>query len=165
MIMETIICNYCSKSFQSFKYLHRRYCCMDCKNKDQLKTKVNDCKQCGRTTKGTVNYPRKYCSAQCCRSYQKANGKGERVNLSKKRRGLIKQKYNNRCLVCKKEGEDMKPLQIHHVDDNPRNNSDDNLTPLCVSCHRKTQKNIKGTENYISTEWLKTKVTNFINKY
>lgn len=27
--------------------------------------------------------------------------------------------------------------QVHHLDNNPRNNSEDNLQPLCASCHSK----------------------------
>jgi hypothetical protein len=38
--------------------------------------------------------------------------------------------------VCRGRG---KPVQIHHIDDDPSNNSPNNLAVLCFDCHRDTQ--------------------------
>jgi hypothetical protein len=40
------------------------------------------------------------------------------------------------CCVCRQPD---KPLQIHHIDDNPINHKSDNLAVLCLECHEKTQ--------------------------
>ena len=40
------------------------------------------------------------------------------------------------CCVCRTPG---KPVQIHHIDEDPSNNSSDNLAVLCFDCHRDTQ--------------------------
>src|SRR5882724_10037352 len=40
------------------------------------------------------------------------------------------------CCVCRIRG---KPVQIHHIDDDPSNNSPNNLAVLCFDCHRDTQ--------------------------
>lgn len=40
------------------------------------------------------------------------------------------------CCVCRIRG---KPVQIHHIDDNPNDNSLSNLAVLCFDCHRNTQ--------------------------
>lgn len=40
------------------------------------------------------------------------------------------------CCVCRQKG---KPIQIHHVDDDPANNAQENLAVLCLDCHRETQ--------------------------
>lgn len=40
------------------------------------------------------------------------------------------------CCVCRQFG---KPVQIHHIDDDPSNNSQTNLAVLCFDCHRETQ--------------------------
>jgi hypothetical protein len=40
------------------------------------------------------------------------------------------------CCVCRTPG---KPVQIHHVDENPSNNTLENLAALCFDCHRDTQ--------------------------
>jgi hypothetical protein len=39
-------------------------------------------------------------------------------------------KCNNRCCICQTPF-----VQIHHVDEDPSNNSPDNLAPLCPNCH------------------------------
>jgi hypothetical protein len=40
------------------------------------------------------------------------------------------------CCVCRVRG---KPIQIHHIDENPGNNEQSNLAVLCLDCHRETQ--------------------------
>ncbi len=40
------------------------------------------------------------------------------------------------CCVCRVRG---KPVQIHHIDENPANNDLRNLAVLCLECHRETQ--------------------------
>jgi len=44
---------------------------------------------------------------------------------------------NNTCCICRERG---KPLQIHHIDENPSNNVFENLSVLCLECHNATQK-------------------------
>jgi hypothetical protein len=43
------------------------------------------------------------------------------------------------CCVCNERG---KPVQIHHIDDNPPNHDQQNLAVLCLDDHDRTQ--IKG---------------------
>jgi tetratricopeptide (TPR) repeat protein len=40
------------------------------------------------------------------------------------------------CVVCRQRG---KPVQIHHLDDDPGNHEAANLAVLCFDCHRETQ--------------------------
>jgi hypothetical protein len=40
------------------------------------------------------------------------------------------------CCVCRKPD---KPVQIHHIDENPSNNVPENLAVLCFDCHHLTQ--------------------------
>ncbi len=40
------------------------------------------------------------------------------------------------CCVCRVKG---KPVQIHHIDDDPSNNVRNNLAVLCLDCHTDTQ--------------------------
>jgi len=40
------------------------------------------------------------------------------------------------CCVCNERG---KTIQIHHIDDNPSNNREENLAVLCLECHNDTQ--------------------------
>lgn len=64
------------------------------------------------------------------------------------------------CCVCKSA---KKPVQIHHIDENPSNNQPDNLAILCLDCHNDTM--IKGgfgrklnADQVIlyKNDWLKT---------
>jgi hypothetical protein len=43
---------------------------------------------------------------------------------------------NRTCCVCTEPG---KPIQIHHIDENPSNNVLENLAILCLHCHEDTQ--------------------------
>lgn len=63
------------------------------------------------------------------------------------------------CCVCRERG---KPVQIHHIDENPSNNAIENLAVLCHACHDATQ--IRGgfgcrlTSSVVTRyrdEWLK----------
>ena len=40
------------------------------------------------------------------------------------------------CCVCTEPG---KPVQIHHIDEDPSNNDPDNLAVMCLHCHNETQ--------------------------
>ena len=45
--------------------------------------------------------------------------------------------YSDRiCCVCRERG---KPVQLHHIDENPANHALWNLAVLCFDCHRNTQ--------------------------
>lgn len=43
---------------------------------------------------------------------------------------------NNICCLCMCPN---RPMQIHHIDENPSHNEFDNLALLCLDCHNKTQ--------------------------
>lgn len=50
----------------------------------------------------------------------------------------IKERDENMCLICRKEGTSQEPLDIHHIG-NPRNKSPSNLISLCRQCHRRVE--------------------------
>ena len=43
---------------------------------------------------------------------------------------------NRTCCICTEPG---KPIQIHHIDEDPSNNTPDNLAVVCLHCHEHTQ--------------------------
>lgn len=47
--------------------------------------------------------------------------------------------HDRTCCVCRQEG---KKVQIHHIDEDPSNNLENNLAVLCFECHTETM--IKG---------------------
>jgi hypothetical protein len=53
-----------------------------------------------------------------------------RAAIPAKTRTRVLTEFNHKCAICGKE----KP-HLHHIDENPENNSDRNLIPLCPNCH------------------------------
>lgn len=110
-------------------------------------------RKCLRCGKETQHY-NKYCSLECRINYvyeQKlcrwksgcdSGLKGTQWVSNIIRRYLF-DKYNNKCQICG-WGEINKftnriPLQIHHIDGNCLNNSEENLQLLCPNCHSLTE--------------------------
>lgn len=58
-----------------------------------------------------------------------------RVNIPKDIATEILFLSDRTCCVC----QERKPVQIHHIDEDPSNNSPDNLAALCLDCHHQTQ--------------------------
>ena len=44
--------------------------------------------------------------------------------------------YPNKCSVCN-YNEDVSILEVHHIDENRKNNKLENLIILCPNCHKK----------------------------
>jgi hypothetical protein len=63
----------------------------------------------------------------------------ERVEIPQDVGALVLFRSDRTCCVCRERG---KPIQIHHVDDNPADNEPENLAVVCVHCHNDTQ--VKG---------------------
>jgi len=57
-----------------------------------------------------------------------------------KLRELIRERDGYKCKLCgMPEAEDIRRLDVHHIDYNKRNDDPNNLISLCRSCHAKTQ--------------------------
>jgi hypothetical protein len=67
------------------------------------------------------------------------NNKKTRIPVPKDIAADILYAFDRTCCVCNEKG---KSIQIHHIDEDPSNNSLDNLSVLCLECHEETQ--IKG---------------------
>jgi len=98
------------------------------------------CHACGkklvqkRFSSGVLESPsmlkrRKYCNRQCmAQGMQK-----DRCNSTSHSRSKSTKKMKSCCEGCGSNGK----RHVHHLDNDPRNNSDSNLMTLCVSCHRR----------------------------
>jgi hypothetical protein len=62
-------------------------------------------------------------------------GKKERTEIPPEVAAQILFESDRRCCVCRGE----RPVQIHHIDENPNNSLPDNLCVLCFDCHLDTQ--------------------------
>lgn len=127
---------------------------------DRIKnSKIAYCVNCGIELKRHQN---KYCSNQCQKEFQykeyiekwksgEINGLSGEYNLSVNIKKYIKEKYNNKCCEC---GWDKinpitgrSPLEVHHIDGDYKNNSEENLILLCPNCHSLTD-TYKNTSNH-----------------
>ena len=62
--------------------------------------------------------------------------KKSRSQIPKEISAEILVRSDRTCCVCR---EKRKPIQIHHIDENPDNHEIDNLAILCLECHDETQ--------------------------
>lgn len=102
------------------------------KKEDPLK----HCKKCGsilerKRYNGVIEdrsrfLKREYCSPECCRAQRRENSSSISFARRQSRKHL-----KTECETCK-TGEG---LQIHHRDEDPFNNSPENLQTLCGACH------------------------------
>ena len=56
--------------------------------------------------------------------------------------------FNKRCCRC---GSDV-DIEIHHIDENPKNNSIINLITMCKRCHRPFHSHLKTKYYFVSNE-------------
>ncbi|MCK9381586.1 MAG: HNH endonuclease [Sulfuritalea sp.] len=63
----------------------------------------------------------------------------ERIPIHPETAAAVLFASDHTCCVCRDRG---RAVQIHHIDENPSNNTDENLSVLCLLCHDNTQ--IKG---------------------
>lgn len=123
-------------------------------NKKRIKhgkyIKNKKCLNCGELVKKNAS---KYCSHKCQQDYNykqyilnwkegKESGLvGDRYVSDNIRRYMF-EKYNNSCCKCGwneiNETSQKCPLQIHHIDGDYKNNSEENLELLCPNCHSLT---------------------------
>lgn len=67
------------------------------------------------------------------------NSKKKRITLSEEDKEVIFERFDNKCVICKKE----EGLHIHHKDKHPSNNRLDNLIVLCGVCHKKIHMRVR----------------------
>ena len=58
--------------------------------------------------------------------------KKTRIPIPKDIEAKVMFNHDRTCCVC---NEKMLRIEIHHIDENPSNNSEDNLAVLCAECH------------------------------
>ena len=144
------------------------------KGTHKTKYPILKCINCGEDF---INYPEsngKFCSFKCQHEHQykeyiekwkngEINGVVSEYSVSNHIRHYLFEKYNNSCQICGwnkiNPSTNKTPLQIHHIDGDCTNNSEENLQLLCPNCHSLTDnfgsRNKKCTKG--RTEYFKKK--------
>lgn len=89
--------------------------------------------------------------------------KKKRLSISTKQRNRLLEKNANVCCVCKKRGIG---VNLHHLDEDPSNNNDDNIAVLCVKehdCHHRPKAYPSLKHLDLSTEELRDKKISWEN--
>lgn len=147
---------YCLNCGKELKGCQKKFCSSSCAAKInnigvlRNKKKKRQCLSCGSDLK---RYQKKYCSDFCRKKHQYASyidswKKGEESGLagefsvSAHIKRYLREKFNNKCQICGwsevNPFTNKIPLEIHHIDGNYMNNSEDNLQLLCPNCHSLT---------------------------
>lgn len=136
-------CNNCNIEFE-IKKKEQLYCSQSCaaaKNgrlypKRTKKVFSGTCQRCGLS----CNPYRKFCSTNC--KLEPIENHFLKDHLTPRLRLYLIDLNMGRCWQCCWEGVNSasgrNPLQVEHIDGNHMNNSKDNLTVLCGSCHSMT---------------------------
>ena len=109
---------------------------------------------CLNCNKQLLKHQKKFCSSKCCADFQYKKyikrwhqgletGLSGRFSISKHIRHYFLDKNDYKCQKCG-WGEinpftNTFPLEIHHIDGDYRNNSENNLELLCPNCHSLTE--------------------------
>jgi len=77
------------------------------------------------------------------------------LNWTKELKEQIRKRDNHICQLCDKtQRGNNRALDVHHIDYNKKNCSEENLISLCSSCHTKTNNNRDYWMNYFNKKVL-----------
>ncbi len=150
-------CQACKNEFYVPKYRSEsaKFCSLYCQNHLQHDKYFYKCDFCGKNCTASPSRRRykKFCSVECreARADTEKQRRKKRKSLSVIRRGSVSQNRSLRphifrivepkCLICG-YFEFECCLDLHHIDEDPRNNSIENIAILCCMCHRKLHKKL-----------------------
>ncbi len=147
------VCLNCGKSLP-YEKRQNKFCNHSCNaiyNNSKRRKKINYCKNCGKELKSTQQT---FCCNDCQKEqYYKEyiekwksgieNGLKGEYGISNYIRRYLTLKYNNSCQLCGWNKENLfthkVPLEVHHIDGDYTNNSEENLQLLCPNCHSLTE--------------------------
>ena len=149
-------CLNCGKEITSPGKSKAKFCSHSCsatynnKLRGHKSNKTHYCLNCGKELEGKS----KFCNNTCYAEYNykqyierwkmgKESGVVGKYYLSNKVKRYLFIKHNNSCEKCGWSEvnpiTNIVPLQIHHIDGNCMNNTEDNLQVLCPNCHSLTE--------------------------
>ena len=147
-------CVICNEEFLCPKYRNKKACSITCKGKFQQIRLEQKCAHCNRNfTRNPSKLKNsksglQFCSRKCKDTAQSFEGNAEEIRPAHYKNGEFSYReralkaYPNKCVKCRYD-QDLKMLEVDHIDSDRRNNKLFNLQILCVWCH-----------------WLKTRKVN-----
>lgn len=128
------------------------------KRKLRYERKIKECPICGIEFETIINHKHEKitCSHKCANTYFRS-GKDNPNWKDSTYRSTCFQYHKKECIIC---GEN-KIVAVHHYDENPKNNSIDNLIPLCPTHHQYVHSKYKNEVISKIDEYRK----NFIIQY
>ena len=158
---KILSCKSCSQEFYVPKYRIETavFCSMKCMNHLQYEKSNHKCTRCFKEFLDSPSRKgrRLFCTLVCMHSFfseRSANVKDRRRNAIAKLRAEGKVSNNgpairkwvllskiNECMICG-YNEHICCLDIHHIDNDPNNNTLENIGILCVMCHRKVHRKL-----------------------
>jgi HNH endonuclease len=130
---EDVKCNFCNIFFSAPTFQKRKFCSNKCYSSSKIRQPPKfNCLHCGKEFfDNKRNKNRRYCSRACI---QKRD-----IQTWKPSYSCIRKRFEIRGKItaCEKCGYSEHPeiLGIHHLDENRKNNSLDNLIVVCANCH------------------------------
>lgn len=163
-----MVCQCCGSIFFAraamvrFRGQEIKYCSKACAGKAKVKLISFCCKVCGKNvsfpTREAHSGTRVHCSDECYKKSRVERFSGDKnpnwtggvresypdtFNAKFKKR--IRQRDNYTCAICGSYG-----MDVHHIDSNKQNTTDNNCITLCFSCHPRMRHNRKFWEAFLS---------------
>ena len=153
-------CKCCGKELP-YEKRDNDFCNSSCSasyNNARKEKQITHCLNCGKE----ISRGSKFCNSTCYAEYERKQyierwKRGQESGIIGKDgiatavRKYMFEKYNNSCQLCGWSSVNpytgLIPLQIHHIDGNCKNNSEENLQLLCPNCHSLTENFGSRNEN------------------
>lgn len=149
-LSKTKYCIVCGKKLKKSQV---KFCSHSCSAHytNTYRAEKKFCRNCGKELCGSQ---RDFCSLDCQHDFYYnqyierwknglENGLSGEYGISQRIKRYLMEKYGCRCEKCgwseKNEFTGTIPLEVHHVDGNYLNNSEENLQLLCPNCHSLTE--------------------------
>ena len=165
------MCAHCGKPMPGKR--NNRYCSPECRTLANPRKVLRDraCEWCEMPFH-PVHSKVRFCSRTCASAAHSVRMRGKGNSNYKtgtsyakwyaEMRPLIFERDMYRCVVCQAEAQmetvtwkgqliDRTTLVVHHIDDNPANNTPENLITLCKTCHAVHHKSAKTPWPWLDT--------------
>lgn len=177
-------CLFCDKEYKSLKKRNSKFCSQSCNafyNNNKRGFIIKSDKKCKNCDKNLNTSNKTFCNKKCFNEFTWKSKildiENGNVNYTKNTyKKFLIYKYGNFCMECGWNKihtiTNICPIQLHHIDGNPKNNNLNNLILLCPNCHSLTEnfgflnagKNETKCDRQIYRDKLKIKIKEELEK-